>query len=122
MPEAIQIVTMTSDLADAERIATMLVANRLAACVQLSGPVESTYRWKDQIETSSEWCCTIKTLRELFPQVESKIRELHSYGEPEIVATAIVAASQSYLNWIAASVGPTTPTNEPSVTAEESGE
>jgi periplasmic divalent cation tolerance protein len=111
---------MTSDLADAERIATMLVANRLAACVQLSGPVESTYRWKDQIETSSEWCCTIKTLRELFPQVESKIRELHSYGEPEIVATAIVAASQSYLNWIAASVGPTTSANEPS--AEESGE
>ncbi len=84
----------------------MLVANRLAACVQLSGPVESTYRWKDQIETASEWCCTIKTLRALYPQVESKIRELHSYGEPEIVATAIVAASKGYLNWIAESVGP----------------
>ena len=120
MLEAIQIVTMTSDLADAERIATMLVANRLAACVQLSGPVESTYRWKDQIETSSEWCCTIKTLREFFPRVESKIRELHSYGEPEIVATAIVAASESYLNWIAASVGPAS--DEPSVqSAQESG-
>jgi len=124
MLEAIQIVTMTSDLADAERIATTLVANRLAACVQLSGPVESTYRWKDQIATSSEWCCTIKTLRELFPQVESKIRELHSYGEPEIVATTIVAASQSYLNWIAESVGPpSAASDEPSVqTAQESGE
>ena len=124
MPAAIQIITMTSELADAERIATVLVANRLAACVQLSGPVESTYRWKDQIETSSEWCCTIKTLRDLFPQVESKIRELHSYGEPEIVATAIVAASQSYLNWIAASVGPdSSPSDEPSLpSAEKSGE
>jgi periplasmic divalent cation tolerance protein len=124
MPDAIQIVTMSSDLADAERIATVLVANRLAACVQLSGPVESTYRWKDQIETSSEWCCTIKTLRALYPQVESKIRELHSYGEPEIVATAIVAASESYLDWIAKSVGPSSsPPDPPSVqSVHESGE
>jgi periplasmic divalent cation tolerance protein len=124
MPEAIQIVTMTSDLADAERIAAALLANRLAACVQLNGPVKSIYRWNDQIETSNEWCCTIKTLRDLFPQVESKIRELHSYGEPEIIATAIVAASQGYLNWIAASVGPeSSPSDEPPVqSAQESGE
>lgn len=106
MPDAIQIVTLTSDLADAERIATVLVANRLAACVQLSGPVESTFRWKDRVETSSQWCCTIKTLKELYPQVESTIRELHSYSEPEIVATAIVLASEGYLNWIAKSVCP----------------
>lgn len=106
MPDAIQIHTTTSDLADAERIATVLVASRLAACVQVSGPVESTYRWKDQIETSSEWCCSIKTLKELYPQVESKIRELHSYGEPEIVATAILTASEGYLRWIAESVEP----------------
>ncbi len=108
MSDAIQIVTTTSDLADAERIAAVLVANRLAACVQLAGPIESTYRWKDQVENASEWICTIKTLRDLYPAVESKIRELHSYSEPEITATAIVAGSQGYLDWIAESVGPAT--------------
>jgi periplasmic divalent cation tolerance protein len=120
MPDAIQVVTTTSDLADAERIAAVLVANRLAACVQLGGPIESTYRWKDQVENSSEWCCTIKTLREFYPQVEAKIRELHSYSEPEITATAIVAASQGYLNWLAESVGPASPScEEPTAISEQ---
>lgn len=123
MPDAVQVITMTSDLADAERIATVLVANRLAACVQLSGPVESTYRWKDQVETSSEWCCTIKTLKEFYPQVESKIRELHSYSEPEIVATPIVLASEGYLKWIAESVGPESaaPDRSPDASAQGTG-
>lgn len=122
MTDAIQIVTTTSELADAERIATLLVANRLAACVQLSGPVESTYRWKDQVETSNEWCCNIKTLKEFYPLVEAKIRELHSYSEPEIVATAIVAASESYLNWIAESVGPLPASSAAASSAQRAGE
>jgi periplasmic divalent cation tolerance protein len=104
MAEAIQIATTTADRADAERIAAALVAKQLAACVQVTGPVESTYRWKSQIETSQEWVCTIKTLRGLYPQVEQAIRDLHSYEEPEIVAIPIVTGSAGYLKWLADSV------------------
>jgi periplasmic divalent cation tolerance protein len=104
MVEAIQIVTTTADRADAERIAASVVAKQIAACAQVSGPLESTYHWKGQVETSEEWSCTIKTLRRLFADVEQAIRELHSYEEPEIVAVPIVEGSPSYLQWIADSV------------------
>jgi len=106
MSEAILISTTFTDQADAERLAAALVAKQLAACVQISGPVESTYRWKGQIETSREWVCSIKTVRRLFADVEQAIRELHTYEQPEIVATAIVAGSQGYLDWLASSVKP----------------
>jgi periplasmic divalent cation tolerance protein len=104
MVDAIQVTTTVADQADAERIAAALVARQLAACVHVSGPVASTYRWKGQIETSNEWTCSIKTLRSLYEQVEKAIRDLHSYDEPEIVALPIVAGSASYLKWLAGSV------------------
>jgi periplasmic divalent cation tolerance protein len=104
MLDAILITTTTADRADAERIAASLVAKHLAACVQVSGPIESTYRWKGQIEVTQEWLCTIKTIRNLFPEVEDVIRDLHSYEQPEIVAIPIVAGSEAYLQWIVDSV------------------
>lgn len=107
--EAIQVTTTVADRADAERIAASLVAKRLAACVQVSGPIESTFRWKGQIETSQEWVCTIKTRLNLYPIVEQALRELHSYDEPEIIAVPIVAGSERYLAWIADAVGPSVP-------------
>jgi periplasmic divalent cation tolerance protein len=104
MTSIIQVTTTVSDPADAERIAASLVAQRLAACVQISGPIESTYRWKGQVETSQEWVCAIKTRQELFAEVEQVIRSLHSYGEPEIMAVPITAASAGYRDWVLASV------------------
>ncbi len=100
MSEAIQIATTTESQEAATRIASTLVQQRLAACVQISGPITSCYRWQGNLETSEEWLCTIKTTAALFRPVEQAIRELHSYDEPEIVATPIVAASQSYLTWL----------------------
>jgi periplasmic divalent cation tolerance protein len=104
--EAIQITTTVADRADAERIAASLVAKHLAACVQVSGPIESTFRWKGQIETSQEWVCVIKTRRDLYLTVEKAIRELHSYEQPEIIAVPIVAGSEGYLAWISDAVKP----------------
>lgn len=104
MTDIIQVTTTVADQADAERIAASLVAKQLAACVQVSGPIESTYRWKDQIETSQEWICAIKTRAELFAEVEQAIRSLHSYDEPEIIAVPITAASNGYRAWVLASV------------------
>ena len=104
MNEAIQICTTVSEQADAERIAASLVAKRLVACVQVAGPVESTFRWKGRIESSQEWVCTAKTLRSAYGAVEHAIRQIHSYDEPEIVALPIVLGSAGYLQWISDSV------------------
>ncbi len=104
MTGIIQVTTTVSDQADAERIAASLVAQRLAACVQISGPIESTYRSKGQIETSQEWVCAIKTSEALFSNVERAIRDLHSNDEPEIMAMSINAASAGYREWVLASV------------------
>ena len=100
MPQAIQVATTTANKSDAERIARALVERRLAACVQISGPITSTYRWQDAIETATEWLCTIKTTDRSYQRVEATIRELHTYDEPEIIALPIVAGSPSYLNWL----------------------
>jgi periplasmic divalent cation tolerance protein len=106
MIEAIQIVTTTAEKSDAQRIAKRLLEQRLAACVQISGPIESSYWWKQQIETSQEWLCTIKTVRSLYERVEQAVRELHPYEEPEILATQPAAGSRGYLHWLADAAAP----------------
>ena len=100
MSEAIQIVTTTDNQASAQKIAENLVETRLAACVQIEGPVTSVYRWKGNVETAEEWRCTIKTVRRLYRDVEHRIRQLHSYDEPEILATTVDEGSDSYLDWL----------------------
>ncbi len=96
------VTTTTGTEQDARRIARALVARRLAACVQVAGPIGSVYWWQGQIESASEWRCAAKTSAEQYPAVEQAIRELHAYEVPEIVATPIVAGSAAYLDWLAA--------------------
>lgn len=104
MASPIQVVTTTAKKQEALKIASTLVNRRQAACVQIGGPVTSVYRWNGEIESAEEWICTIKTTDDAFSNVESTIRELHSYDEPEIVATEIVRGSASYLRWLVAEV------------------
>jgi periplasmic divalent cation tolerance protein len=101
MIEALQIVTTTGSRQEADKIAEELVDRRLAACVQVGGPVTSTYRWQGKIETGQEWVCTIKTCRSHYAAVEAAIRELHSYDVPEILAFPAVAGSDKYFGWLA---------------------
>jgi periplasmic divalent cation tolerance protein len=100
MTDYIQVVTTTARREDADAIARALVAERLAACVQVSGPITSTYRWKGAVETSQEWQCCAKSRRELYGEIEQAIRRLHPYEEPEILATPIVEGSPGYVRWI----------------------
>ena len=90
---------------DAERISVALVERRLAACVQVAGPIASRYRWQGEVETAREWQCLAKTEAGRYPEVEAAIRELHPYDEPEIIATPIVAGSAGYLAWLSESLG-----------------
>jgi periplasmic divalent cation tolerance protein len=100
----LQVLTTTGSKAEAERISAALVERRLAACVQISGPIASRYRWQGEVETAQEWACVAKTKASRYEALEAAIRELHSYDEPEIVATPIVAGSRGYLEWIGESL------------------
>jgi periplasmic divalent cation tolerance protein len=95
----LQIVTTVPRMDDARRIAERLVEQRLAACVQIVGPIESVYRWKDKIETSQEWQCWVKTRGDLYGSVEKTIRELHPYDVPEILSS-VAEGSKPYLKWL----------------------
>ncbi len=85
---------------DAERALRALVEQRLAACVQIVGPMTSIYRWKGKIETASELLCLIKTRRALFPQLEQTLTGLHPYEVPQIVAVPIEKGNAPYLRWL----------------------
>jgi periplasmic divalent cation tolerance protein len=66
--------------------------------------MRSRYRWRGEIEEAEEWQCLAKTEAALYPRVEEAIRELHSYEEPEILATPVLAGSRGYLKWISDSL------------------
>ncbi|HEX6456133.1 MAG TPA: divalent-cation tolerance protein CutA [Solirubrobacterales bacterium] len=100
MSEFVQVLTTAGSEEEAGRIASRLVERRLAACVQVVGPVVSRYRWQGAVEKEREWQCLAKTTRAAYEAVEAAIREAHSYEEPEIIATPIVAGSPGYLAWI----------------------
>jgi periplasmic divalent cation tolerance protein len=100
MAEYIQVVTTTDHREDAELIARELVEERLAACVQVIGPISSTYRWRGEIQTAQEWQCWVKSRRDLYAQIEEAIRRLHPYEVPEILAVPVLAGSASYLAWL----------------------
>lgn len=104
MTDCVQVLTTAGSEEEAERIAAALLERRLAACVQVAGPISSRYRWQGRLERGREWHCLVKTTLPRYEQVEAAIRELHSYEEPEIVATPILAGSPGYLAWIEESV------------------
>jgi periplasmic divalent cation tolerance protein len=100
MKSYIQVTTTTETKEQAENIAKHLVESKLAACVQIVGPITSIYRWKGKVENTQEWLCLIKTKDELFNKVETAIKSLHHYETPEIIAVPIVKGSKEYLQWI----------------------
>ncbi len=101
MTDYIQVITTTPDREMAAAIARSLLENRLAACVQITEGVTSYYWWDGKIDRSDECVCTIKTGSHLYEAVQKKIREIHSYDVPEIIAVPITAGSREYLEWIA---------------------
>lgn len=100
----IHVITTTASQDEAERIARALLEKRLAACVQIVGPITSFYWWQGKIEQSREWLCIAKSQHKLFAQIEEAIKALHSYEVPEILAVPVVAGSESYLRWLSEQV------------------
>jgi periplasmic divalent cation tolerance protein len=100
MKEYIQIVTTMESKESAEKMGNLLVENKLAACVQVSGPITSIYQWEDKMEQSQEYYCIIKTEKKRYSQIEHTIKKNHSYEVPEIIVLPILKGNPDYLNWI----------------------
>jgi periplasmic divalent cation tolerance protein len=97
--ELVEVRTSVASRDDADRLARDVVAARLAACAQVTGPVTSYYHWKGALERSEEWQCQLKTTRTRWPDVERFLRENHPYELPEIVMLPL-AGSEAYLDWV----------------------
>jgi periplasmic divalent cation tolerance protein len=100
MTDCMQVFTTAATRTDAQAIANTVVERRLAACVQIIGPITSTYWWQGEIETAEEWLCVIKSRRDLYERLEAAIREVHPYDVPEILAVPVIAGSKRYLEWL----------------------
>jgi periplasmic divalent cation tolerance protein len=104
--EAIVVLMTAANAAEAARLAEMLVSAHLAACVQISQPMSSVFRWNGTIQWQNEVLIVAKTERSRFEEFEREVRALHSYETPEIIALPITAGSAPYLKWLSASLDP----------------
>jgi periplasmic divalent cation tolerance protein len=95
-----QVTTTLPDRKSADKLAETLVAERLAACAQVLGPVSSTYRWESRVERAEEWYCILKTTDQRLPALQKRIRELHPYQVPELIALPITGGEPQYLDWV----------------------
>jgi periplasmic divalent cation tolerance protein len=98
--DKISVYIVASDQGEATMIADVLVTERLAACVNILGAVRSVYRWQGEIERADEVAMIAKSRADLFDKLASRVRSLHSYDTPAIVAWPIVAGDKDYLDWI----------------------
>jgi periplasmic divalent cation tolerance protein len=102
MTGKISVYIVAADNGEANRIADALVGERLAACVNILGSVRSVYRWQGQVERADEVALIAKTTSALFDSLAARVRQLHSFNTPAIVAWPVVAGDAAYLDWIAA--------------------
>lgn len=90
----------------ARRMARTVVEERLAACVNIVGPIKSVFRWKGGVEQAAEHLLVMKTTVDCTPALGARIEELHPYETPEFLSLPAVGGVQAYLEWIVNSVGP----------------
>ena len=100
MTDAIIILVTAGSEVEAEKIARALVEERLAACVNIINPIRSIYRWEGKVQDDREWLLVMKTQATRFSAIETRVKTLHSYQVPEVIALPIVAGSDKYLEWL----------------------
>lgn len=91
-----------ADAAEAERIAETVLAEQLAACVNILAPCRSVYRWKGAVQHDEEHPVLVKTTTERYPELEKALRAGHPYELPEIIAVPVERGLPAYLDWVAA--------------------
>lgn len=98
--DCIVVLVTAGSQAEGERIAEVLVGERLVACVNIVGPIRSVYRWENAIQRDDEWLLIAKTRADQFAAVAARVRAVHSYTTPEVIALPITVGSDAYLDWL----------------------
>ena len=105
MSDELIVLVTTPNAEESARIADALVSERLAACVNIVPAIESIYRWEGKVTRDHESLMIIKTTVQRYDELERRVKELHSYSTPEVIALRIERASEQYLKWMAESIG-----------------
>jgi periplasmic divalent cation tolerance protein len=100
MTEELVVLVTVPSREEGERIAEILVGERLAACVNIVGPISSVYRWLGQVQRDDEHLLVIKTRAERYAALEARVLATHPYDVPEVIALRIEAGSEAYLTWL----------------------
>ncbi len=95
------VLTTAPSVEQGEALARALVDERLAACVSVSAPMTSIYRWQGAVETSTECQLIIKAARARWPAIEARVKALHPYDVPELLVLAVEDGSDAYVRWVA---------------------
>ncbi|MEM3730373.1 MAG: divalent-cation tolerance protein CutA [Candidatus Bathyarchaeia archaeon] len=96
----ILVIVAAANKAEAEKIAQALLNERLIACANIISGVHSLFRWQGKIESTEESVILMKTRKDLFSKISERVKALHSYQVPEIIATPIVEGFDAYLKWL----------------------
>jgi periplasmic divalent cation tolerance protein len=106
MPAILVLTTMPNDEPKTAELARALIDERLAACINVHGPMTSTYRWKGRVEVDAERQVVIKTTRDRLDALRKRIHELHPYELPEFLVLDVASGSDAYLDWVKAEATP----------------
>ena len=106
MTDARIMLTTVGSREHAGQLATHFVERRLAACVNIIGPITSVYRWKGKVESQEEYLLFIKTTQQRTAELASALQDLHPYELPELIEITIPGGSKTYLDWLTAEVSP----------------
>ncbi|MDQ7857984.1 MAG: divalent-cation tolerance protein CutA [Armatimonadota bacterium] len=107
--DPILVLVTARDADEAARLARVLVDERLAACVNIVPGVRSLYRWQGRVEDAPEVLLLVKSVRPRLEAIVARVRALHSYSVPEVIAMPITGGSEAYLAWLAAEAAPEEP-------------
>ena len=106
MEDLVVVAVTVQDVKNGTRIAKALVEEKLAACVNIIPAVRSVYRWEDNVCDDPESLLWIKTKKALLPRIQERVKALHSYDLPEVIAMDITGGLPEYLEWVAKEADP----------------
>lgn len=104
MTDLIVVLMTAGSLEEADRIAQALVAEMLAACVNVVPGITSVYRWQGEVQRDQEWLLIAKSCQDVLDALTRRVQALHSYDVPEIIALPVTGGSQAYLRWLTSEV------------------
>lgn len=104
--DALLVFSTFPDAEGARRVVKSLIEERFAACGNLVPGVESIYRWKGAVESAQEILVVLKTTTDRYQLLEERLRQLHPYEVPEVIATRVQTGSWPYLQWLSESCAP----------------